>query len=553
MLAEATAESVVALGILHHERNGQRATVRTPARLLQRLRALRDPLWCRAERPELEICVADAVAFYAHRETAAVRRGLEIVVATRRAEALRRAARQIVERELCGRQPGVVVRRQLERQHQTAGAGEARLAERGQLDAPRLAALEEHQLARRVLRLEHHQQTPRSVEAKPVRRIVGRDVRAGEERNQCGRAAYRSREPEFTLRDASHAACSKTQGCERHSCGAGVARARTAADARPGDGRQRALRHGAAVSSYARMRAVSHAGAVRTEVSMHGSVGQSGVSRIVGRSAAMQRVRERVAALARLSVPVLVRGEEGSGRSHVIGVLRELRGEAGRELLLLRSGDRRLLAPVDSRRSLVLDEVARLSQVEQARWRDALPAAGREAAVTLYATTTEDLALLARRESFDPLLAETLGRFTIALPALRDRREDLPELGAELAQRACARLGREPVALSRAALRLLQAHSWPGNVRELAFQIERLVAFSIGPRIERSHVEALFEESPRSVVATRRARSSRQREELQRLIDETGGNLAEVARRLEMSRGGVIYRAQKFGLMRRSI
>jgi transcriptional regulator with GAF, ATPase, and Fis domain len=70
--------------------------------------------------------------------------------------------------------------------------------------------------------------------------------------------------------------------------------------------------------------------------------------------------------------------------------------------------------------------------------------------------------------------------------------------------------------------------------------------------VERGHVEALFEDSPRSVVATRHARSRRQREELQRLIDETGGNLAEVARRLEMSRGGVIYRAQKFGLMRRS-
>ncbi len=265
----------------------------------------------------------------------------------------------------------------------------------------------------------------------------------------------------------------------------------------------------------------------------------------------MQRVRERVAALARLSVPVLVRGEEGSGRTHVVGVLRELRGEAGAEVATLRSGDRRLLAPLDSRRSNVLDEVARLSPVEQARWRDALLAPGRAARTSIYATTTEDLALLVRQDAFDPALADALGRFAIALPPLRDRRDDLPELAAELALRACARLGREPVVLTRAALRLLQAQSWPGNVRELAFSIERLVAFAAGPRIERGHVEALFEDSPRSVVATRRARSRRQRDELQKLIDETGGNLAEVARRLEMSRGGVIYRAQKFGLMRR--
>ena len=272
---------------------------------------------------------------------------------------------------------------------------------------------------------------------------------------------------------------------------------------------------------------------------------------IVGRSAPMQRVRERVEALARLSVPVLVRGEEGSGRSHVVAALRKLRGETDTELWSLRAGDRRLLAPLDPRRCVVLDDVTQLSPVEQVRWRDVLQST-RSPRGSLYATSSEDLTDVARRGVFDPALAESLSRFAIALPPLRERREDLPELVDALSLRAGARLGREPVVFGRAALRVLQAQSWPGNVRELAGAVERLVAFATGTRIERSQVEALFEESPRSVGATRRARSRRQRDELLRLIDETGGNLAEVARRLEMSRGGVIYRAQKFGLMRRS-
>jgi two-component system response regulator AtoC len=280
------------------------------------------------------------------------------------------------------------------------------------------------------------------------------------------------------------------------------------------------------------------------------SANGSGLSRIVGRSAAIARVRERVAALARLSVPVLVRGEEGSGRSHVLAVLRELRGETPEQGWTLRAGDRRLLAPLDGRRSVTLDEVAQLSALEQVRWRDALHESAGAKRPALYATSSDDLLEHARRGSFEPALAEALSRFAIAVPPLRERREDLPELAASLALRACAQLRREPVSFSRAALRLLQAQSWPGNVRELAAAIERLVAFAAGPRIERGHVEALFEETPRSVGATRSARTRRQREELLRLIDETGGNLAEVARRLEMSRGGVIYRAQKFGLMR---
>jgi len=265
----------------------------------------------------------------------------------------------------------------------------------------------------------------------------------------------------------------------------------------------------------------------------------------------MRRVRAQVAALAQLGVPVLVRGEEGSGRSHVVETLRALRGESGAEAWTLRPGDRRLLGPLDAHRSVALEEVARLSPVEQARWRDVLTGA-RGACPKVYATTSEDLVEHARRGSFDAALADSLSRFAISLPPLRERRGDLPELASALAKRACARLGREPLSWSRAALRLLEAQSWPGNVRELAAVVERLVAFAAGSRIERGHVEALFEESPRSVGATRRERTRRQREELLRLIDETGGNLAEVARRLEMSRGGVIYRAQKFGLMPRS-
>jgi DNA-binding NtrC family response regulator len=279
--------------------------------------------------------------------------------------------------------------------------------------------------------------------------------------------------------------------------------------------------------------------------------GDSGVASIVGRSAAIVRLRERVTALAKLSLPVLVRGEPGSGRSHVLNALRALRGDSGAELWTLRAGDRRLLAPLDPHRSVALDEVGRLSPVEQARWRDVLLGPARPPHASIYATSSDDLAEQVREGRFDAGLAELLTRFTLSVPPLRERLGDLPELCEWLVHRACLRLGREPQTLSRAALRLLAAQSWPGNARELAEALERLVAFASGPRIERSHVEALFDDAPKSVTATRRARVRRQREELARLIDETGGNLAEVARRLEMSRGGVIYRAQKFGLMQK--
>jgi transcriptional regulator with GAF, ATPase, and Fis domain len=59
--------------------------------------------------------------------------------------------------------------------------------------------------------------------------------------------------------------------------------------------------------------------------------------------------------------------------------------------------------------------------------------------------------------------------------------------------------------------------------------------------------------SPASIVSLRHEAMRRQREELITTLDATGGNLAEAARRLGMSRGAVIYRAQKFGLLAKRV
>jgi DNA-binding NtrC family response regulator len=169
----------------------------------------------------------------------------------------------------------------------------------------------------------------------------------------------------------------------------------------------------------------------------------------------------------------------------------------------------------------------------------------------ILATTARDLAQAVAAGSFYPDLFTRLGRFGLALPPLRDRREDVPELVRALSDRAAGGMGRSRVRFTRDAVRLLADQSWPGNVRELAAMVERLVAFDTEGRIGRAQVATLLAESPSGVASSRRDALRRQREELALAIEETGGNLAEVARRLHMSRGGVIYRAQKFGLLPR--
>jgi DNA-binding NtrC family response regulator len=266
----------------------------------------------------------------------------------------------------------------------------------------------------------------------------------------------------------------------------------------------------------------------------------------------VQRVRRRVQALCDLRVPVLIRGEPGTGRRHLARALHELRGTR-RELQRV-SAERPFGRAPDSRCTYYLEEVARFTTEEQARWSELLHRIdqGRDdAPFRVLASSSRDLARLARSGAFDPAFAARLLRFTLELPPLRERPEDVPDLVRWLADRAADRIGHRRVGFTQPALRLLAAQSWPGNLGDLATAVERLVAFSAGERVSRAEVSAVLEESPLGVVSSRRLHDRRQREELIALIDEAGGNLAEVARRLEMSRGGVIYRAQKFGLLSR--
>jgi two-component system response regulator AtoC len=110
-------------------------------------------------------------------------------------------------------------------------------------------------------------------------------------------------------------------------------------------------------------------------------------------------------------------------------------------------------------------------------------------------------------------------------------------------------MGRPAVQLDRGALALLREQQWPGNVRELASALERLVAFSPQGTITRERVREVLGESPDSVDSLRLRREHQQREELVALLAACRGNLAEVARRQGLSRGAVIYRAQKHGLL----
>jgi two-component system response regulator AtoC len=150
-----------------------------------------------------------------------------------------------------------------------------------------------------------------------------------------------------------------------------------------------------------------------------------------------------------------------------------------------------------------------------------------------------------------------LNVFGIALPPLRDRREDIPLLARHFLAKYGAELGGGSGALSEAALRALQSYAWPGNVRELENMMERAAVLSRGAPVEIGHLPLEITQAPSPAASPAVAEEEdldleRQVAELeQRLmrkaLAEAGDNKARAARLLKISERTLWYKLKKYG------
>src|SRR5207247_1278190 len=143
-----------------------------------------------------------------------------------------------------------------------------------------------------------------------------------------------------------------------------------------------------------------------------------------------------------------------------------------------------------------------------------------------------------------------LGVITIQLPALRDRREDIPLLVEQFLRNAAVRSHRQ-VTIAPPALDALTRYAWPGNVRELENTIERLVVFSRG-RIEAQDLPVTIAAAP--PLQERLFQDLPPLEELERryllhVLDSVGGNRSRAAEVLGIDRRTLYRMAERFGIV----
>jgi Nif-specific regulatory protein len=172
--------------------------------------------------------------------------------------------------------------------------------------------------------------------------------------------------------------------------------------------------------------------------------------------------------------------------------------------------------------------------------------------VRLIAATNKSMQEAVASGVFREDLFYRLNVFTITLPPLRDRQEDISPL-AEYFLQKYANLHRKPGrSISSAALDSLLRHPWPGNVRELENAIERAVVVCGQPVVEEAHlpeaIRTTGEERPVRKLTLSEAVERLEQELIEAALRESSGNLARASRVLGTTERILRYKVQKYKL-----
>jgi len=190
-----------------------------------------------------------------------------------------------------------------------------------------------------------------------------------------------------------------------------------------------------------------------------------------------------------------------------------------------------------------------LKVVEEKRFRRMGDVRDRFVDVRLIAATHQDLRQLIESKLFRSDLYFRISTIPIAIPALRERPEDIPYIARHLLQKISVDMARSPGELSPRAMQRLHAYYWPGNIRELRNVLERALLLSDKSVLEASDFvfEAKADNRPKSYDPNWTLEEM-ENFHIQRVFDEESANVEKTAKRLGMAKSTLYQRLKALKL-----
>jgi DNA-binding NtrC family response regulator len=299
---------------------------------------------------------------------------------------------------------------------------------------------------------------------------------------------------------------------------------------------------------------------------------------LIGQSAAMKRVLELVETVAPTDATVLISGESGTGKEIVARAIHSASPRRYMPMVVIHCGaltetlleselfghERGAFTGAQYRKkgkfevadggTVFLDEISDISLKTQT---DLLRVLQEKEIVRVgsnvnvkvdfrcIAATNKRLETLVKEGTFRPDLYYRLNVFSIELPPLRDRREDIPQLADHFLHKYAAAMNRPVPRVCPPAMDLLLSYHWPGNVRELENAVERALLISRGPEIQQSDFP--FQLQP-GTADSAQSLEDIERRHIQKIVEETHWNLSRSARILNIDRTTLYNKLKRYGL-----
>lgn len=318
---------------------------------------------------------------------------------------------------------------------------------------------------------------------------------------------------------------------------------------------------------------------------------------LIGKSPAMQEIYSKIEQVADTKTTVLITGESGTGKELVARALHYNSARRDRPFIAINSAalpdalieselfghEKGSFTDAQARRigqfelahggTLFLDEIGDLSPATQAKLlrvlqeREFTRVGGSQPIkidVRIITATNKRLAELVKRETFREDLYYRINVVALHLPALRDRREDIPLLAQQILAKRIEGGSRPQQEFTKDALEVLASYSWPGNVRELENVVEQALIWSHGKPIAQEHLpanlvqaapqpEATSADTPSGQVSLEKSVLEFERKIIADALQRTGYVQTRAAALLGISRRMLKYRMDTLGLSRPSL
>ncbi len=299
-----------------------------------------------------------------------------------------------------------------------------------------------------------------------------------------------------------------------------------------------------------------------------------------GKSEASRQLYDYVRLVAPTPMSVLILGASGTGKEYVARRIHELSARKDKPFFALDCGaipkdvaaseffghkkgaftgadaDKRGAFEVANGGTLFLDEVGNLSYDVQVQLLRALqerrirPVGGDcelKVDIRLVCATNENLEQAVAEGRFREDLCHRINEFTIYMPQLRERGNDIFLFADLFIRQANAELQRQVDGLDAAAAELLVQHSWPGNLRELNNVMKRAVLLARGRQITAAELQQAMGPVRQNVVPTLHDEAD-ERQRIEEALRQTGGNKAKAARLLGIDRKTIYNKMEKWGM-----